>query len=281
MICFPNAKINLGLHVLDRRPDGYHNLETLFLPINLSDVLEVTPAPNQEDLWDIDSPTDLGTVEQNIIFKALQRLRQATHVPPLQVSLIKNIPTQAGLGGGSADAALMLYAANQYASPTLSMEELAQIAAHVGADCPFFLLNKPALAQGIGDRLHPIEAPEYLSQLFVVIVKPSIGVSTAHAYRQLHLTPRAPHTRALSSISLHNTTPEQWKDLFHNDFQPVIFAQHPQLNQIIKMLYEAGASYAAMSGSGTALYGIFTTPPPRTLSQSVPQDCFVWEGHFL
>lgn len=257
MICFPNAKINLGLNIVSRRNDGFHNLETIFYPINLKDGLEITNSNSNEQyqLFQTGIKID-GDPSSNIVIKALELVRNHSkvNIPNIDIHLLKKIPTGAGLGGGSSDAAFMLKLLNENYQIGLSNNELVELALQIGADCPFFLYNKPAFASGIGNLLEPIDLD--LSGMYLLIVKPDVFISTKEAYSMV--SPKSP-TLSLKEIV---TRPlYEWKELMKNDFEDPIFKKYPQICKIKQQLYELGATYASMSGSGSSLYGIFNEKP--------------------
>lgn len=257
MICFPNAKINLGLNIVSQRNDGFHNLETIFYPINLKDGLEITNSNSNEQyqLFQTGIKID-GDPSSNIVIKALELVRNHSkvNIPNIDIHLLKKIPTGAGLGGGSSDAAFMLKLLNENYQIGLSNNELVELALQIGADCPFFLYNKPAFASGIGNLLEPIDLD--LSGMYLLIVKPDVFISTKEAYSMV--SPKSP-TLSLKEIV---TRPlYEWKELMKNDFEDPIFKKYPQICKIKQQLYELGATYASMSGSGSSLYGIFNKKP--------------------
>lgn len=254
MITFPNAKINIGLQVTERRPDGYHNLDTIFYPIPLHDALEVTVAEKA----DYDCRLHLsgveieGDTENNLAVRAYRLLAADYTLPSIDIQLHKHIPTGAGLGGGSADASYMLRLLNEMFSLGISTEQLEEYAAQLGADCPFFIRNTPVYATGIGNEFHPIELD--LSGWYIVVVKPDVFVSTKEAYSMVR-----PEKPAVTLDKKIVSPIEKWKDTVSNDFEEGIFAIHPELDDIKNKLYELDATYAAMSGSGSALFGLFKT----------------------
>lgn len=249
MIVFPNCKINLGLHITQKRPDGFHDLETIFYPLPVCDALEgITHATLQFESSGIDIPGDMS---DNLCLKAFQLVRQDfPQVQPLHIHLHKNIPIGAGLGGGSADAAFMLRLINQKFQLGLSTEALVAYAAQLGSDCPFFILNQPCFATGRGEIMTPVNLD--LSGYSLLLVHPGIHVNTGWAFKQL--TPKPAAWSLPEVIQLPVT---EWKDKMTNDFEGPVFAAHPALEKIKAQLYEAGALYATMSGSGSALLGIF------------------------
>lgn len=259
MILHPHAKINLGLRILRRRTDGYHDIESCMLPIGWADRLMVDIAAEAtEDSYEIAGLAGELPIQRNLIYKAVQLLR-AHHpeIPPLRLKLEKQIPTEAGLGGGSADAAYTLLAINELCRLGLSTVQLETLAGELGSDCPFFIQSRPTLVTGRGERLTPLAMPSALPGKWLLVVKPPIGMSTAEAYRQVT---RHPEVEG-ELTSLLEQPIEQWRELIVNDFESVVFAHYPELAALCDTLYRHGALYAAMSGSGTALYGIFTNNP--------------------
>jgi 4-diphosphocytidyl-2-C-methyl-D-erythritol kinase len=253
MITFPNAKINLGLDIVEKRPDGYHNLETVFYPIPLCDILEITPAK------ELDAPDYTfkmynavfeGSDDDNLVIKAYKALAADHKLPKVEISLYKHIPTGAGLGGGSADAAFALKMLNEIAGLGLGSEELCAYASRIGADCAFFIDNTPAYATGIGNILTPTACS--IEGYHLVLVKPDIHVSTKDAYALV--TPQKPE-ESLTEIA--ERPIEEWKGAMKNDFEKSIFAKHPAMEKIKEQLYAMGAVYASMSGSGSSFFGIF------------------------
>lgn len=278
MIRFPNAKINLGLHVIARREDGYHNLETVFYPIGLKDALEIIPMHDDEALKRekgyqlFQTGISLqGNEEENLVVKAYKLIASEKNLPPIEIHLLKKIPFGAGLGGGSSDGAAMLMLLNDTFALGYSDMELASYASRLGADSPFFIKNRPALATGIGDLLESIDLN--LRNLTLVLVKPDIGVSTAEAYAMI--SPRQPDMSLKEIISLPIS---EWKELLKNDFEVSVFKKHPEIGQIKKALYEMGAIYASMSGSGSAVYGLFESTPDL---KGCFDNNFIWRSDTL
>lgn len=257
MICFPNAKINLGLNIVSRRNDGFHNLETIFYPINLKDGLEIINSESQEQYQFFQTGIKIdGDPSTNIVIKALELIKNHSkiNIPNIDIHLLKKIPTGAGLGGGSSDAAFMLKLLNEAYNLDIPSNELIELALQIGADCPFFLYNKPAFASGIGNQLEPINLD--LSGMYLLIVKPDVFISTKEAYSMV--SPKSP-TLSLKEIVARPLY--EWKELMKNDFEDPIFKKYPQICKIKQQLYEFGATYASMSGSGSSLYGIFNEKP--------------------
>lgn len=272
MITFPNAKINLGLDVVERRPDGYHNLETIFYPIPLQDILEITPATEEdapEYTFKMFNARFDGSDDDNLVVKAYKILAADHKLPKVDISLYKHIPTGAGLGGGSADAAFALKMLNEMASLALTDEELEVYAARLGADCAFFIKNRPAYATGIGNILTPTECS--LAGYHLVLVKPDIHISTKEAYSLV--VPAAPET-PLTEIAAR--TAEEWKGAMKNDFEKSVFAKHPSCEAIKEKLYEMGAVYASMSGSGSSFFGIFKEEQKVEDIKSIFPGMFCW-----
>ena len=262
MITFPCAKINLGLNIVSKRPDGYHNLETVFYPIPLTDALEIK---YMDEKFPSESPCDLKITgndvdcneEDNLVIKAYQLLAADFQLPRVHAQLVKRIPTQAGLGGGSSDAAYMIRLLDERFRLNIGIPEMERYAAKLGADCAFFITADPSYAEGIGDVLMPVDVPGAgLGGYYLAVVKPSVAVSTRDAYAAI-----VPKTPSKCCRDIVRQPIETWKDELVNDFEAPIFAMHPELAAIKQSLYDAGAVYAAMSGSGSALFGIFREQP--------------------
>lgn len=262
MITFPCAKINLGLNIVSKRPDGYHNLETVFYPIPLTDALEIK---YMDEKFPSEAPCDLKITgndincneEDNLVIKAYQLLATDFQLPRVHAHLVKRIPTQAGLGGGSSDAAYMIRLLDERFRLNIGIPEMERYAAKLGADCAFFITAEPSYAEGIGDVLMPADVPGAgLDGYYLAVVKPSVAVSTRDAYAAI--VPKVP---AKCCRDIVRQPIETWKDELVNDFEAPIFAMHPELAAIKQSLYDAGAVYAAMSGSGSALFGIFREQP--------------------
>lgn len=256
MITFPNAKINLGLNIIEKRPDGYHNLETIFYPINLQDALEVTRWENDSKEYTL---RVCGTSleiddEDNLVVKAYKLLKKDhPQMLPIDIHMYKHIPAGAGLGGGSSDAAHMIKLMNEKFSLKLSLEQMEDYAAQLGADCAFFIRNKPVFATGIGNLFEPIELS--LKGYHIVLVKPDIFVSTRDAFSQIK-----PARPSVSLKEIVKQPVESWKDNMKNDFEESVFLKFPEVAAVKDELYDLGAVYAAMSGSGSSVYGIFKEP---------------------
>lgn len=262
MITFPCAKINLGLNIVSKRQDGYHNLETVFYPIPLTDALEIKYMDEQ---FPSKSPCDLKITgnaiecheEDNLVIKAYQLLAADYQLPRVHAHLVKRIPTQAGLGGGSSDAAFMIRLLDERFRLNIGIPEIERYAAKLGADCAFFITAEPSYAEGIGNVLMPVDVPGAgLAGYYLVVVKPSVAVSTRDAYAAIK--PQAP---AKCCRDIVRQPIDTWKAELVNDFEAPIFAMHPELGAIKQRLYDEGAVYAAMSGSGSALFGIYRQAP--------------------
>jgi 4-diphosphocytidyl-2-C-methyl-D-erythritol kinase len=249
MIQFPNCKINLGLSILAKRTDGYHELETVFYPIGISDALEILPSENLSlTQTGIAVP---GDPAQNLCLKAYHLLKKDfPQIPAVQMHLHKNIPMGAGLGGGSSDGTAALLMLNQQFALDLNESQLIHYASQLGSDCPFFVYNKACYATGRGEILTPIALD--LSNYQFVLVHPGIHISTAWAFQQLN-----PHTKSESIQTIIEKPIAEWKDCLLNDFEAPVFKAEPTLLEIKTTLYQHGAIYASMSGSGSSLFGIF------------------------
>jgi 4-diphosphocytidyl-2-C-methyl-D-erythritol kinase len=269
MLTYPNAKINIGLNIVERRPDGYHNIETVFYPIGLNDMLEVEPSDTCTDYSFSSSGIVLGgDPEDNLIVRAYRLLRSEYQFQAIDISLIKQIPFGAGLGGGSSDAAFMLKALNELFELKITTRKLEKFAAMLGADCPVFIKNKPVFATGIGNVFTPIKLS--LKGKSLLLIKPDIQVSTPEAYSLV-----VPEIPLVSLAELIQQPLSDWKNTIRNDFEKSVFTKHPEIERIKKDLYELGAVYASMSGSGSSVYGIFDKKPSQTTKF---KDCFVAEG---
>ncbi len=251
MLSFPNAKINLGLNITEKRKDGYHNLETVFYPIQVKDAVEIIDAKETSCIIKgIDVP---GDATDNICLKAFELLRKDFEIPHQQIILLKNIPVGAGLGGGSADAAFLIKLVNDKFNLGLSIEQMQGYCRQLGADCAFFIENKPVYAFGKGDEFEKLEID--LSSYYLVLVKPPVHVSTADAYAGI--IAKKPLQSLKEIIHLPLTT---WKYKVTNDFEQSVFDKYPQIRQIKTSLYDAGATFALMSGSGSSVFAIFNQP---------------------
>lgn len=248
----PCAKINLGLNIVGKRPDGYHNLQTVFYPVPLFDTLEIVEA--DETRLFVNSSLADEDPERNLVVRAYRLLEKSFQLPPVHIHLQKSIPMQAGMGGGSSDGAYTLRLLNDLFHLQLSTPQLQQMAAGLGADCPFFIEATPAYGEGIGEQLSPIALD--LSGLTIVVVKPPIAVSTREAFALIH--PQLPARNCRDIVMQPIAT---WRESLANDFEQSIFAQYPEIAAIKHSLYDHGALYAAMSGSGSSVFGLFDGRP--------------------
>lgn len=252
MITFPNAKINLGLSITEKRPDGYHNLETVFYPVALEDALEIVTSPQTEEKFRLyqHGIEIAGSPADNLVVKAYLLLDREFQLPPIDIHLYKHIPSGAGLGGGSSDAAFMLKLLNEYYHLQLTGAQLETYAATLGADCAFFINNAPTFAEGIGNLFSPVSLS--LKGYGIVIVKPDVFVSTREAFA--HIRPHQPEYPVKEVIQ---SPVSEWRGKLINDFEASVFPQYPVIGEIKEELYRRGAVYASMSGSGSSVFGLF------------------------
>lgn len=267
MISFPNAKINIGLNVLERRTDGYHTIESIFYPVKWCDAIEIIPEQGNGiiHISALGIPIP-GSPESNLCVKAYNLLSAKYKLPSLHLYLLKCIPLGAGLGGGSADAAFFLKLINDVFQLNTGVDELKLYAAQIGSDCTFFIENKPALVTGTGNIVHPINLD--LSKHHIAIIYPQIHVDTKNAYSLIR-----PHRRNTSLTDLIQTPIHTWKETIINDFEEPIFKANPSLAELKNLLYQQGALYASMTGSGSALYGIFDKKPHL---EGLPSTYKIW-----
>jgi len=271
VVLFPNCKINLGLNIIRKRPDGYHDLETVFFPINIQDALEVIKSDNTKNEVNISlSGTSIsGKHEDNLCFKAFALLKKDfPQLPAIMVHLHKTLPTGSGLGGGSADGAFMLKLLNQKFALGLSTEQLLNYALQLGSDCPFFIINKPCFATGRGELLEPVSID--LSGYKLVVVNPAIHVSTSEVFS---LIKPSLHSKSVRQVIQQRV--ETWKNELSNDFEEPVFEKYPAIETLKSKLYESGAIYASMTGSGSTVYGIFRKE--TVFKNDLPQIYFVKE----
>lgn len=269
---FPICKINLGLYVIRRREDGYHDLETVFYPVPLHDNLSVAPLRMSDAPYSLQvaGAAISGPADDNLIVRVYRQLSEDYPLPPLDIYLYKRIPMGAGLGGGSSDAAAMMCLLNDTFQLGMSIEEMQRRVARLGADCAFFIEGKPAFATGIGDQLSPINLS--LKGWNLVLVKPDIFVSTKEAYGGI--VPREPRVPLLQALA---APVEYWRTTVGNDFEDNVFRVHPEIAAIKATLYDMGATYASMSGSGSTVFGLFRHPV-ENLREVFP-DCFTFQSH--
>ncbi len=274
MICFPTSKINIGLNIVSKREDGYHDIETVFYPISLSDILEIIEDPNIPEgsckLIVSGIPVS-GDPSENLVVKAYRLMNQQKPLPGVSVYLHKIVPPGAGLGGGSSDASFMLTALNSMFHSGFTPIELEKMAASIGSDCPFFVKNNPVFAYERGDKFKTVELK--LGGFFLLIVWPGIHVSTPEAYASA--LPVIPE----KSLDVLVTYPvKTWKDTIINDFELNVFKKYPEIKEIKDILYQLGALYASMSGSGSAVYGLFSVIPTNL---ELINDYFNWCGRMM
>ena len=270
MICFPNAKINLGLNIVSKRNDGYHNLETIFYPIPIKDALEIIVKKEQGTDTFIEAGIKVdSSPESNLVMKALKLMRENYNFPFIETHLLKKIPFGAGLGGGSADASFMLKLINNTFELGATKEELASLAVKLGADCPFFIYNRPVFASGIGEIFEPIDFS--LKGYSFLLIKPDIHVSTKDAFSLIKPT--------LPNISLKEIIKrpvQEWKDIMVNDFEKSVFEKYPSIGNLKDKLYSEGALYVSMTGSGSSVFGIFNIL--QVVNATEYEGCFIWNG---
>jgi 4-diphosphocytidyl-2-C-methyl-D-erythritol kinase len=264
MVVFPKAKINIGLRIVEKRPDGFHNIETFFYPVGLADALEfvVRKDNRRPDSLRVTGVMEENNPENNLVMKAVKLMRGSFDFPRIRIHLHKTIPVGAGLGGGSSDAAGMLKVLNRYFGFGLNPEELRSFAGKLGSDAPFFIDSTPSFAEGVGNILS--EFPLDLKDYYIRILYPGINISTARAYAG-----SVPCRTGLSLRQLLKLPVSEWRGRVVNDFELSIFRSYPEVGRLKMALYEAGALYASMSGSGSVVYGIFREEPdlPRSLTE--------------
>ena len=259
MLTRPIAKINLGLNVVEKRPDGYHNLETVFYPVQIVDALEVYPMdPEFPSEYDCDlkvtNITIDGDEQRNLVVRAYNLLKaDFPTLPRIHAHLYKGIPTQAGMGGGSSDCGFMITLLNDMFKLGLTQQQMIDYAARLGADCAFFIFNRPCYAEGIGEKLQPIDLD--LKGWYLSLVRPDIPVSTREAFALIK-----PHHPEVNCREVVKQPVESWRDALVNDFESSVFAVHPELGAVKDRLYDLGATYAAMSGSGSTLFALSRQP---------------------
>ena len=257
MIVYPNAKINIGLNVVEKRPDGYHDLETVYYPIGLQDILEIQEIENDAPACGyrlkVTGTLLDGSPEDNLVVRAVKLLKADFDLPPVSIGLYKHIPTGAGLGGGSADAAFTIKTLNERFKLGLNDLQMEEYCTRLGADCPFFIKNKPVFATGIGNVFHSLDIN--LQGKYLVLVKPDVFVSTKDAYAKVKVQHPERQLPELLAQPL-----ETWKDSVLNDFEESVFVKYPEIAAIKDRMYDLGAAYSSMSGSGSSVFGIFNQP---------------------
>ena len=275
MLTFPCAKINLGLNITSEREDGYHNLETVFFPVPITDALEVKLMHNDFPSYE---PCDLKITgnavdcdeQNNLVVKAYKLLAQDFSLPRVHTHLVKRIPMQAGLGGGSADGAFMIRLLDERFRLNMGIAEMERYASRLGSDCAFFITAEPSFGTGRGEVLEPVQIVENnLQAFYIVIVKPAVAVSTREAFKQIVC--RQPEHCCRDIV---RQPVETWKAMLANDFEVPAFKQHPELAAIKQQLYNLGAVYAQMSGSGSAFFGLFRREPQQ-VKETFP-GCFTF-----
>lgn len=260
MITFPNAKINIGLSIMGRRSDGYHNLSSCFYPVEWSDILEIIP----DDKLSFKSTGIVipGDPSNNLCMKAYGLLKKAYDIPPVKIHLHKVIPIGAGLGGGSSDGAFAIKLLNAIYELSLSLEEMEDYASQLGSDCPFFIQNVPTYVEGTGDIFSPINID--LSEKHLVLVYPGIHISTKEAYQAI--IPQIPEVDNL--LAIENTSIDTWQDLIENDFESALIGKYPAIKELKQSFLDHGALYTSMTGSGSTVYGIFDKKPILAFPES-------------
>lgn len=274
MVCFPNAKINLGLNILSKRSDGYHNIETVFYPVQWHDALEIMKSEvgsqKSEEKIKFNSSGLIieGDEKNNLCVKAFDLLDKEFGLPQVKMHLHKVIPLGAGLGGGSSDGAFTLQLLNELFDLKLSKDNLKNYAKQLGSDCSFFVENVPVLAKGRGELLEKINLS--LAEYFILIAKPDVHISTAEAYELVRPEKSPPSLKEIIQLPI-----IKWKDILKNDFEKSVFEKFPVIEALKNKMYQQGAVYASMSGSGSTVYGIFKK---KSYDKNVFKNCHVWEG---
>ncbi len=253
MLVFPNAKINIGLNITEKRQDGFHNIETVFYPTALTDILEFTVSKGDTSFKNTGLKINVPD-SQNLVLKAYYLLKEKYKLPELHIHLHKMIPFGAGLGGGSSDAGFMLKSLNSNFNLQISDDESEKYAQQLGSDCPFFIQNKAAFAEGTGNIFSPVKLN--LSNYYILIVKPDIHINTKDAYAGI--IPEKPEISVKELIKL---PIDRWNENIKNDFENIVFKLHPEIRQIKENLYQEGAIFAQLSGSGSAVFGFFASKP--------------------
>ena len=270
MITFPHCKINLGLHITGKRPDGFHSLESVFLKVPLHDVLEVTEQKESDgdSAWSFESSGIAfpGDASSNLVIKAYEVLKDLFSLPPVKIFLHKIIPMGAGLGGGSSDGAFMLKLLNRKFGLNIPASELMELAVKLGSDCPFFIDDDSAYVTGRGEVTEPF--PVNLKDYFIVLVNPGIHVGTAEAFGMIKPQSNRPDIRRILEKDI-----QEWKDDLINDFEKPVANKYPEIMRIKQRLHDAGALYSSMTGSGSTVFGIFKDKPDLNI---FPENYFVW-----
>jgi 4-diphosphocytidyl-2-C-methyl-D-erythritol kinase len=272
MITFPRAKINIGLRITGKRQDGFHNIETIFCPLPLCDALEFVVSGDQKngDFLTVTGIQTYSRPDDNLVMKAVKKLREDFSFPFLKIHLHKAIPVGAGLGGGSSDAAFILKGINRCYGLNLNNNQLKALALELGSDCPFFIDCTPAYAKGRGEILVPCEK-QLLKNHYMILLNPGIGVNTGEAYK--NCIPAEP-SESLHTL-IENLPPEKWKEVIRNDFEEYVFSRHPEIGMLKEELYNSGAVFSLMSGSGSSVYGIFKLK--QTIREKL-KKYVIWQG---
>ena len=269
MIVFPNAKINLGLSVVRKREDGYHDLETIFYPIALKDILEIMPRDDKEVKLNISGIESACEVKDNLVVKAYNKVKEKFDIPGIDIYLHKIIPSGAGMGGGSSDASFMIKGLIKLFDLNISEDECEKISGTLGADCPFFIKNHPVFAEGTGDVFSPVRVS--LKGYKIVVIKPSVSVPTKDAFGGIK--PRNPEMQVKNIVE--NYPVNNWREMLVNDFEDTVFRKYPEIRNIKEKLYSMGAVYCSMSGSGSSVYALFKEIPDL---ENHFDGCFKWSG---
>jgi len=268
MLQFSNSKINLGLYIINKRDDGFHNLETIFYPINLKDAIEIIETNDDFQFTNSGIVVD-SKIEENLIFKAYKLLKDVYNLPNIKIHLHKIIPFGAGLGGGSANAANTIILLNKMFDLKLTEFQQIDFVKKLGSDCAFFIKNKPVFAYEKGDVFEEINLD--LSDYKIVLIKPSFGVNTKQAYSNVKIEKPEQSLKQIIELPIN-----QWKNILKNNFEINIFKLYPELNDLKQMLYNKGAIYASMSGSGSSIFGIFE----KNCNINIEiKNCFIWQGN--
>lgn len=268
MLIYPNCKINLGLKILNKRPDNFHNIETVFYPVNLCDILEIHKSDKTS--FQTSGITIEGT-EENICLKAYQLLSDFYNLPPVKIHLHKSIPIGAGLGGGSSDGAFTIKLLSKMFALDLKYEKMSNFTKKLGSDCSFFLNNKPTFAKDKGDIFEEINLN--LKNYYILIIKPDFNIITKEAYELFSSKSKGLNTTSIKDVIFRPI--DSWKGNLVNDFENIISEKYPEINNIKSKLYSSGAIYASMSGSGSVVYGIFKNSPDESFFSDYK---FVWKG---
>lgn len=268
MICFPNAKINIGLNIVEKRSDGFHNIESVFYPIGLCDVLEVVAGETGKCIFQSSGLPISGDTDSNLCVRAYDLLDRDFDLPSVQIHLHKVIPIGAGLGGGSSDGAFTIKLLNDLFDLKLSNDQIENYVRKLGSDCAFFIKNRPVFAYERGDKFEPVNLE--LNGYYIVVIYPGIHINTAEAYSQIRCGRKTPSIEELIKLPV-----SEWQGQLYNDFEDVIFPKHSEIKKTKEKLYSLGAVYASMSGSGSCVYGFFEKEVRLGAEFT---KYFVWEG---